>query len=137
MIYPARCTPKNWENLHCRLPSEYPSTIELLRRAGVTIGLGTNEDSSVRGLMFEAAWQYADSNDPSASKIESKMSESEAIGLVTWNVADILGIDKKISAGRIKIGMVPRLVGYKGNPLSLNSCQLIVIDEKVVKFKSN
>ncbi|KAJ3216491.1 hypothetical protein HK099_005841 [Clydaea vesicula] len=133
ILRPARCVPGSFATRRCILPGVYPSATELLRRAGVKVSYANVEDNLIRGLMFEAGWAFSDSNDPNAPANETKMSRSEAIGTITWNAADALGIEGL--AGRLKVGNRATFNVYSEDPLKLGSKLKLVADGKqTVKY---
>jgi hypothetical protein len=99
------------------VPSTKPSTVSILREAGVKIGLSVPEDNFQRGLLWEAGWARVD--DP-------KMSISESIGLVSWNIADMY--DLPYGTGRIIANTPARFVLHSGEPGSLSSKPKLIID---------
>ncbi|KAJ3078292.1 hypothetical protein HK102_004600 [Quaeritorhiza haematococci] len=124
---------------------DFPSVLsatEILHQAGVPVGLTPLEDNFVRGLLWEAGWAYADSQHVSSiartlksiSEHDQGLTKSEAIGLITWNVAGAMGIDaeKAEYAGRIQIGKWAGLVAYLGCPLEFGARIQLVSDGRRV-----
>ena len=50
----ARCTPHSWFTRDCLVAGSRPSAFELLKTAGVNVGLSVREDNFIRGLIWEA-----------------------------------------------------------------------------------
>lgn len=117
LLNPSRCTPSSWEHQRCRIPSTIPSTVSILREAGVKVGLSVPEDNYQRGLLWEAGWARVD--DP-------KMTISESIGLVSWNIADMYNLPH--GTGRIIVNTTARFILHSGEPGSLSSMPKLIID---------
>lgn len=132
MLFSARCTPGSWETRSCMLPNgvgigqdfingnistilRHPAA-DLLRIAGVNVGLGFEEDNFARGLLWEAAWIYQDSVRASeAIGSNDAMTPSEAIGMITWDAAEINGANKEL--GKIVVGDDVSLNGFNADPI--------------------
>jgi imidazolonepropionase-like amidohydrolase len=82
-----------------------------LHRAGVQVSLAPSETAVVRDLIWEAGYQHR--RDPEL------ISEAQAIGLVTWQLADTFRLP--LSAGRIQVGKAADFVAYDGSPLQFGS----------------
>ncbi|KAJ3038171.1 hypothetical protein HK097_003244, partial [Rhizophlyctis rosea] len=54
ILSPSRCTPSTWETRRCRVPGTSPSTIRILRDAGVKVALAIDEVGYARNLRWEA-----------------------------------------------------------------------------------
>lgn len=113
-----RCTLGPWESQRCLVPSSYPSALQLLKRAGVNVGLAFGEDNFQRGLIWEAGWALADA--------PLDLSVQDVVGMVTWNIASAYGLDKDV--GRIREGAKAGFVVYGGTPGELSSKPLMVVD---------
>lgn len=98
--------------------------MSILREAGVRVGLSVPEDNYQRGLLWEAGWARVD---------DSKMSISESIGLVTWNIADMYNLPYE--TGRVIEHTKARFILHSGQPGSLSSLPKLIID--TTKIVSN
>ncbi|KAJ3206807.1 hypothetical protein HDU67_007940 [Dinochytrium kinnereticum] len=118
LLTPPRCVPMFWETRWCRVPSTHPSTADLLVGAGVKILLSQPE-SGIRGnLLWEAGWILADT-------VDGVVTENDAIGSVTWNVAKAFGVE---GAGTIAEGRRASFVGLNGGPLGFGKKIQIIGD---------
>ena len=93
--------------------------------------MSVDEDNFIRGLRFEAAWKYAET----LGRESSELSRHEAIGLITWNVADAFMLNQNVSVtensmGRVKIGKRASFIVLNGDPLSLKSKIQVFVDGK-------
>lgn len=125
ILRPVRCTPGSWDTRKCRVPGTSPSAVELLHSAGVKVSFAVEEDQLTRELIFEVGWAYADSAESGGT-----LTKSEAIGMATWNSADLTGIGE--SAGRLSVGGEPRLVVFTGDPLEMASKIALVGDRNML-----
>ncbi|KAJ3124782.1 hypothetical protein HK098_000873 [Nowakowskiella sp. JEL0407] len=135
-LKPARCTPSTFESLQCLTPSSTSSAVEYLLHHKVSLSVqATEEDSNNRNLFWEAGWIRSDTfyEDNLLGRV---VGEVEAIGFVTWNVANkLLGESeaKRLGIGRIVVGTKASFVGFSGSPLVFGPVVKFVVNgEKVV-----
>jgi len=103
ILRPYLCTPSQWTAQQC-LPGAPLSTetgLSILYKAGVKVGLAAFEAEDVRQLSWIAGWARSDLN----------ISEKEAVGLVSWNLAEIIGLPTGPTG----------LVFYNGNPFEFGA----------------
>ena len=81
------------------------------------VGLAVPEDNFQRGLLWEAGWARVD--DP-------KMTVSESIGLVTWNIADMYSLP--YGTGRIVVNTTAQFILHSGEPGTLSSIPKLIVD---------
>jgi hypothetical protein len=120
VLRPVMCTPEAYDARRCRsLTSlEHPmfhqqqqvvdmnslqTSISILHDAGVKLAVTSEDDNWVHDLVWLAGWtRWMSNRRVDGSLMETQaMSLHEAVGLVTWNVADILGIDKTLRHGEL------------------------------------
>ncbi|KAG9323212.1 hypothetical protein KVV02_007944 [Mortierella alpina] len=103
ILRPLLCTPVQWTAQQCLpgLPLSKETGLSILHRAGVKVGLAAHEPEDVRQLSWIAGWARSDLN----------ISEKEAVGLISWNLAEIVGL-RSNPAG---------LVVYNGNPFEFGA----------------
>ena len=118
ILSPTRCTFGPWESQRCLVPSSYPTAIQLLKKANVTVGLAMAEDNFQRGLIWEAGWALADA--------PLELTVQDVVGMVTWNIAKAYGLDK--DSGRVHVGTRADFVLYGGTPGELSSKPLMIVD---------
>ena len=110
ILTPVRCIPEHLDSKFCASmsslmhpilfplrPGEKPAMtgISILRDNGVRFAVGPADDNMINSLLWDAGWAKSMSNkyvDGSAIHGIAEMSVHEAVGLVTWAVADILGL---------------------------------------------
>lgn len=92
--------------------------MSILVRAGVTVGISVTQEGNARNLLWEAGWAQQDA--------QGGIGEAEAVGLVTWNVADSVGVGEV--AGRIVVGRRAGFVGFDGAPVAFGSTPQIIGD---------
>lgn len=124
ILMPARCYASTWQSRLCLYgPPLTPETVlDVLVRHGVTVGLASTEfeNGDARNLIWEAGWNLAHN---------AHLSEEEAIGLVTWNVAEMFGLDRPENpspAGVLRQGRKADFVAYNGNPFEFGTSVLMV-----------
>ncbi len=130
IITSTRCTPGFWETRDCILPNGIGKGLDyinqknvsmtlpaaqILTQNGVKVGLGIGETNFARGLLWEASWIYHDSLQSSNAMKKPSLTVEEALGMVTWNVADVTGSSE--SVGRLAVGDAARFVAYSTNPI--------------------
>jgi imidazolonepropionase-like amidohydrolase len=123
VLHPPRPTPALWtaQNVLTGAPLTNGTAVQVLRRHGVLIGFGVCS-TFARNLVWEAGWGWLASG--------GALSEQEAVGLVTWNLAKIFGLkqhsnekepDRKVYSNRFEIGAVADFVAYDGNPFKFGT----------------
>ncbi|KAK5126715.1 hypothetical protein LTR85_009649 [Meristemomyces frigidus] len=90
------------------------TAIDVLHAAGVNVAIGTSEDWQTRDLALYAGIAHANS--------DGKISESEALKMVSTNIYAMLGLTEKYGAG------AKEFVVYDGNPLQIDSRVRAVAD---------
>ncbi|KAF9119605.1 hypothetical protein BGW39_000175 [Mortierella sp. 14UC] len=103
ILRPYLCTPVQWTAQKCLpgAPLSKETGLSVLYNAGVTVGLAAYEPEDVRQLSWIAAWARSDLN----------ITEKEAVGLVSWNLAEIVGLPTGPSG----------LVFYNGSPFEFGA----------------
>ncbi|KAK3806525.1 MAG: hypothetical protein J3R72DRAFT_108273 [Linnemannia gamsii] len=103
ILRPYLCTPVQWTAQKCLpgAPLSKDTGLSVLHKAGVKVGLAAHEPEDVRQLSWIAAWARSDLN----------ITEKEAVGLVSWNLAEIVGLPTGPSG----------LVIYNGNPFEFGA----------------
>jgi len=107
---------ETWDQ--CRSLTGAPLTngtaIDVLHSEGVHFALGTAEDWQTRDLYLFAGIAHANSG--------GKIGEKEALGLVTGNVYDLLGLEE------VKQDVKEEWVVFEGSPLEIRSRVVAVAD---------
>ncbi|KAL0074749.1 hypothetical protein J3Q64DRAFT_1202866 [Phycomyces blakesleeanus] len=120
ILSPARCFPGDWSSRLCLSgPPLTPFTgLDILIDRQVRVGLASTDvnNGDARNLIWEAGWNLAHNG---------KLDESQAVGLVTWNIADIFGLGSK-DIGTIQVGHKADFVAYNSNPFEFGSRVLMV-----------
>ena len=116
ILNPSRCMPGPWNQQRCIVPYSSPSSIEILAKAGVSVGLSFTEDNFQRGLIWEAGWAKADAPD---------LSVEDVIGMVSWNMADAYQLK---DIGKIQNKKRASFILYSGEPGQLSSHILLIVD---------
>ncbi|KAG0230274.1 hypothetical protein BGW42_001072 [Actinomortierella wolfii] len=103
ILRPYLCTPVQWTAQQCLpgAPLSKETGLAVLLKAGVKVGLSMAESEDVRRLSWEAGWALSDLG----------ISEKEAVGLVSWNLAELVGLPTGPSG----------LVLYTGNPFEFGA----------------
>ncbi|KAK4514180.1 uncharacterized protein ATC70_001767 [Mucor velutinosus] len=124
VLMPARCFPTTWQSRFCLTgPPVTPSTVlDVLLKHQVRVGLGSTDvdNGDARNLIWEAGWNLAHNADLTAQ---------EAVGLITWNLADIFGLindDTLNGPGVLKKGGKADFVAYNSNPFEFGARVLMV-----------
>lgn len=99
-----------------------PSPAQVLLEAGALVGLAVQGDSKLHGLALEAQW----------ARRFAGLSEEAAVKLVSTNIEEILGLDKK--KGGKDDGLEGRLydgdfVVWDGNPLEGDGSVIAAIQD--------
>lgn len=119
VLMPARCYPSTWQARLCLTgPPVTPSTgLDILLKRGVRVAVAStdSENGDARNLIWEAGWNRA--HNP-------LLTEEEAVGLVTWNVADMFGIADE--SGLIRVNRRADFVAYNGDPFEFGTQVLMV-----------
>ncbi|GIZ39836.1 hypothetical protein CKM354_000320300 [Cercospora kikuchii] len=89
------------------------TAVDVLHAAGVKVAIGVNEDWEARDLSLQAGIVHANSG--------GKINETEAWGLASTAIYDILGIEEEEED-------VDEFVVFEGNPLQINSQLRAVAD---------
>ena len=126
LFHPARCTPSSWETQRCIEPSRVPSAYSILKSHGIRVGVSVNQDNFVRTLLWDAGWTVADLHEDLSGFEFAK----ESIALVTWNIAEMFGLQDRVS---IKVGEKANFVVYDGVPGTLSANVVAVVDGTVVE----
>ncbi|KAF7723426.1 hypothetical protein EC973_002025 [Apophysomyces ossiformis] len=120
ILTPARCYPATWQQRQCLSgPPLTPETgLDVLLRHGVRVGLASTDpdNGDARNLIFEAGWNLAHNR---------RFTPADAVGLVTWNIADIFGLQDE-SIGTIRKGGRADFVAYNSSPFEFGSRVLMV-----------
>jgi hypothetical protein len=103
ILRPYLCTPVHWTAQKCLpgAPLSQETGLSILYKAGVKVGLAAHEPEDVRQLSWIAGWARSDMN----------ITEKEAVGLVSWNLAEIVGLPINPSG----------LVIYNGDPFEFGA----------------
>ncbi|KAJ3143101.1 hypothetical protein HK100_010684 [Physocladia obscura] len=129
LLQPPRCQQKSWEERWCRpYGVSGKSTYELLKSAGVKVLISISEPDQIRSLLFEAGWgTVGDSDVGGGSGVN--VNAIDAVGVVTWNVADAFGLE---GVGRIEVGKKATFVGLDGGPVGFGYKIQILADNDEV-----
>ncbi|KAI9487510.1 MAG: hypothetical protein EXX96DRAFT_553535 [Benjaminiella poitrasii] len=121
ILMPARCFPTTWQSRYCLTgPPVTPYTnLDILLKHHVRVALGSTDvdNGDARNLIWEAGWNLAHNHD---------LTPQEAVGLVTWNVADIFGLKDSHGLGVLKIGGKADFVAYNSHPFEFGTRVLMV-----------
>ncbi|KAG0211955.1 hypothetical protein BGX28_007036 [Mortierella sp. GBA30] len=103
ILRPYLCTPVQWTAQQCLpgAPLSEETGLSILYKAGVKVGLAAHEAEDVRQLSWTAGWARSDLN----------ITEKEAVALVSWNLAEIVGLPTGPTG----------LVIYNGNPFEFGA----------------
>ncbi|KAI7863022.1 hypothetical protein BDF14DRAFT_1885495 [Spinellus fusiger] len=119
ILMSARCMPGKWSSRLCMMgPPLTPLTgLDVLLRHKVKVGLTSTdpENGDAGGLIWEAGWNLAHND---------QLTPSDAIGLITWNIASMFGMPKETST--LKVGQKAEFVAYNGNPLEFGARVMMV-----------
>jgi len=109
----AGSTFSDWWAYKMEVQDAMPYNAKIMHDAGVTVAINSDDEEMGRRLNQEAG----------KSVLYGKMSEEEALKMVTLNPAKMLHIDKRV--GSIKVGKDADIVLWSANPLSVYA-----VDEK-------
>ncbi|CAG8473141.1 12285_t:CDS:10 [Cetraspora pellucida] len=128
ILNPSRPTPKLWTAQHVLTgaPITNKTGIDILYENNVKIGIGVDLYSLgfnsyllgfglERNLVWDAGWVLRNSKE--------LISQEDAVGFITWNLEEILGL--KMKNGLLK-GNIANFVAYNGNPFDINTRVKIV-----------
>ncbi|KAF9110482.1 hypothetical protein BGX27_006277 [Mortierella sp. AM989] len=109
ILRPYLCTPVSWTAQKCLpgAPLSEDTGLSILHKAGVKVGLAAREPEDVRQLSWITGW----------AKSDLGISEKEAVGLVSWNLAKIVGLPTNPSG----------LVIYNGNPFEFGAKISVIV----------
>ncbi|CAO3572103.1 unnamed protein product [Mortierella alpina] len=109
ILGPYHCKPERWTAQRCLAgaPLSTETGLTALYRAGVKVGLAAGEFEDIRQLSWIAAWARSDLG----------MTEKEAVGLITWNLAEIVGLPSAPTG----------LVIYNGSPFEFGAKVAVVV----------
>jgi len=106
ILNPLRRPPQNFESWNIREDS-----ILILHNAGVKVGISQIEANQVTNMRWEAAFAYT-----------LGLSDTEALGLISLNIAQMYNLD----VGLIAVGKKANFVLFDGDPLSINSNVVLI-----------
>ncbi|KAI8829693.1 hypothetical protein BJ741DRAFT_622048 [Chytriomyces cf. hyalinus JEL632] len=128
VLSPSRCKPFSWEKQWCRsVDHQGPTSYEILKRAGVDVAISNDQTDASRSLLFEAGWATV-----ASSTSGGKVDIADAIGSVTWKVADAFGLEPSSGVGRIAVGNRAMIVGLDGGPIGFGYHVQILADGEFV-----
>ncbi|KAF9905888.1 hypothetical protein EC991_001213 [Linnemannia zychae] len=101
ILRPYHCTPVQWTAQRCLAgaPLTQETGLSALHKAGVRVGLSAMEFEDLRQMSWFAGWARSDLG----------LTEREAVGLVSWNLAKIVGLSAETVASS-------GVVIYNGSP---------------------
>ncbi|KAI9317393.1 hypothetical protein BX666DRAFT_1856754 [Dichotomocladium elegans] len=118
VLMPARCYAATWQQRLCLYgpPITLDTALDILIRHGVKVALAStdSENGDARNLIWEAGWNLAHNN---------ALTEEDAVGLVTWNLASMFGLSEK---GSFETGAKADFVAYNSNPFEFGTEVLMV-----------
>ncbi|CAG8574681.1 23878_t:CDS:10 [Dentiscutata erythropus] len=128
ILNPSRPTPRLWTAQHVLTgaPITNKTGIDILYENNVKIGIGVDLLSEgrrsyllgfglERDLIWDAGWVSRNS--------KGLISQKDAIGFITWNLKEILGL--KMRNGLLR-GSIANFVAYNGNPFDISTKVKIV-----------
>ncbi|CAG8467170.1 8979_t:CDS:10 [Ambispora gerdemannii] len=125
VLLPPRPTPGLWTAQHVLTgpPLTNTTAIEILHANNVLLGIGVDDSGLARNLVWDAGWVLKDSG--------GEISEKEAVGFITWNLAKIFGLKKDsdyednnvttTSINGLTKGTLAEFVAYDGNPFDMKT----------------
>jgi hypothetical protein len=60
ILSPAQCTPSTFFTQNCKTPGTKPSSLSVLLKHGVNVGISVLQDSQARELIWNAGWAVSD-----------------------------------------------------------------------------
>ena len=97
-----------------------PKNPGLMAKAGVKVGIQTDEMSAVKYLTINAALA-----------VREGMPEEEALKAITMNAAEIIGVER--SVGSLEVGKDADIVVFDGHPFDYRTvAELVLIDGQVI-----
>ena len=97
-----------------------PKNPGLMAKAGVKVGIQTDEMSAVKYLTINAALA-----------VREGMPEEEALKAITINAAEIIGVERRV--GSLEVGKDADIVVFGGHPFDYRTvAELVLIDGQVV-----
>ncbi|KAI8617982.1 hypothetical protein BC830DRAFT_1110984 [Chytriomyces sp. MP71] len=123
VLTPIRCQANSWETRWCKYAGNPgPSSFEVLKQAGVRVSFSFESISHSRLLLWEAGWAtLGDSTAVGVGKVDVR----DAVGGVTWRVADAFGLE---GIGRIGVGKKASFLGLDGGPIGFEYSFQILAD---------
>lgn len=118
ILTPLLCTPGRWETQNCLTgsPITNGTAIHVLHAKGVKAAIGLSDNGLANNLAWEAGWAQRTSY--------GSISEEEAIGFITSNVQDILGLTDT----SVQSKFASDFVVWSGSPFDLDS-QVVMISD--------
>ncbi|CAG8508794.1 11049_t:CDS:2, partial [Scutellospora calospora] len=118
ILIPFRPVPTSWSAQHVLMGAPITNTtgIYILHKNNVKIGIGVTESGSERNLIWDAGWIGINSG--------GVISEKDSIGLISWNLEEILCLNKKDR--RLMKGNIANFVAYDGHPFDMRTKVKIV-----------
>ncbi|KAF9388150.1 hypothetical protein CPB97_001526 [Podila verticillata] len=109
ILRPLLCMPIMWESQRCLAgaPLTQETGLSVLYKAGVKVGIAAKEPEDVRQLAWLAGWARSDLG----------LNEKEATGLVSWNLAELVGLSTATSG----------LVIYNGDPFEFGAKVAVIV----------
>ncbi|KAG2228204.1 hypothetical protein INT45_010996 [Circinella minor] len=124
ILKPARCFPSTWQQRLCLAgpPMTSETVLDILVRRGVRVGLASTDtnDGNGRNLIWEAGWNLAHNK---------QLSTEQAVGLVTWNLADMFNLNRPENmkpVGVLRQDRKAEFVAYNGDPFVFGTQVLMV-----------
>ncbi|KAI7851769.1 hypothetical protein BDC45DRAFT_571641 [Circinella umbellata] len=121
---PARSYPLTWQQRLSLVgpPMTSETGLDILVRGGIRVGIASTDTSSgdLRNLIWEAGWNLAHNN---------QLSKEQAIGMVTWNLADMFNLNHAENVnpvGVLRQGRKADFVAYNGDPFVFRTKVLMV-----------
>jgi imidazolonepropionase-like amidohydrolase len=102
-----------------------PKNPGLMAKAGVKVGIQTDEMSAVKYLTINAALA-----------VREGMSEPDALKAITLNAAEIIGVESRV--GSLEVGKDADIVVFSGHPFDYRTvAELVLIDGQAVHQVTN
>ncbi|CAG8638709.1 5039_t:CDS:10, partial [Dentiscutata erythropus] len=113
ILTPPRPVPTAWSAQHALTGAPITNTtgIEILYANKVLVGIGASESGAERNLIWDAGWVGINSR--------GVISEKEAIGFISWNLEEILGLNRRNR--KLMKGNIANFVAYDGNPFDMST----------------